>query len=98
MAGGERFSFDIKDMDRMESLALEESNRIIGAIEVAVASWEAAGERPVELRPRILKLKDIHRSLSVWERSMLLSLAKKSMERRIAQLARFAEILGKEGK
>lgn len=98
MAGGERFAFDIRDMGTMESLALEQSNRIIGAIEVAVASWEAAGEKPAELRPRILRLKGIHRSLSIWERSMLLSLAKKSMENRIAQLARFAEILGKEGK
>jgi hypothetical protein len=93
MGGGESFTFDIKDMEEMESLALSTSNRIISAIEVAVSSYEAAGEKPAELKPRILRLKAVHEALSLWERNTILSRAKSSMDARVSQLRRFAEIL-----
>ncbi|MEW6721941.1 MAG: hypothetical protein AB1324_01625 [Candidatus Micrarchaeota archaeon] len=88
---GDGYSFAVEDMEKMEKLAIATSNRVMSAIESAVASFEAAGERPASLKPRIVRLKSVHSSLSVWERDMLLA-ARGTIEKRLSLLRKFGQI------
>jgi primosomal protein N'' len=83
----------ISEVDELEKLSIEKSNRVISAIENALAAWDAAEEKPPGLEPRINRLKHMHEALSRWERKMLKSMAKKEdMDGRLERLREFGGI------
>ncbi len=90
--GSAGVSFQIDRLDDLERLALSASNKVITAIESAVAVWNAAGQRPAELKPRIIRLQYLHGSLSIWEQKMLRSLGRGDMTYRVDMLRQFSRI------
>ena len=83
----------ISGVDELEKLSMEKSNRVISAIENALAAWDAAAEKPPDLQPRINRLRYLHEALSRWERKMLKSIDKKDdMDSRLERLREFGGI------
>ncbi len=89
---GEIYSFHVQKINELEKLALQTSNRTISSIENAVATWDAAGEKPFELEPDILRLKNVHGKLCEWEIKMLKSMGRADLHDRIHLLEQFSAI------
>ncbi|VVC04778.1 Uncharacterised protein [Candidatus Bilamarchaeum dharawalense] len=85
--------YTISDIDEMERQALEKVNKALSAIENAVAIWDSSKKRPVELKPRIEKLKIFHDELSNWEKRILQTMGGNAdTETRVKLLREFSDI------
>lgn len=85
--------YTLGDIDDMEKLTLEKANKALSAIENALAVWDASGNKPDDLRPRINRLKSFYEALAGWERKVLQSMARhEDVDMRIEHLREFSDI------
>lgn len=81
------------DVVRLEKESLEKANRAISSIENALATWNAAKVKPVDLAPRVNKLRYFHDALSTWEKKMLKAMGTtQDVQERIGRLREFSDI------
>jgi hypothetical protein len=86
-------SYSSSDIARMEKLTIEKANKAISATENAMAMWEASLQKPEDVGMRVGRLKYFYDQITVWERKMLKSMAKKEdMVTRIKLLREFSDI------
>jgi hypothetical protein len=79
-------------LDELEGLAIQSSNRAISAIESLIATWELSSDRPQEFEGDLVRFRDMHRTLSDWERRMLKSAGKANAAEREVLLREFSRI------
>jgi hypothetical protein len=75
---------------RLERETQKKVSRSIAKIEVALAEWESAKEKPTKLKKRISRLKKTHRLLRKWEQESLKG--KKDVVSVVGRLRKFTEI------
>ncbi|MEW6721922.1 MAG: hypothetical protein AB1324_01530 [Candidatus Micrarchaeota archaeon] len=77
----------------IEKENLEFANRLISALEGAIAAYENASEKPPELRGKYESFKRLHEEVSAWLRDMLHGMnAGMTFEERMRMLERFVKI------
>ncbi|MBU0532601.1 hypothetical protein KKB44_03845 [Candidatus Micrarchaeota archaeon] len=82
-----------KNIDQIERETIQRVNKTLSALEVAIASWDAATDKPEDMKPKFMKYKWFHEALTEWERKALQSLSRKEeYESRLQRLQEFARI------
>ena len=82
----------VKEVEDMEKLTREKVSSTLSAIEIAIASYDAAKKKPLDLKSRIERLKRIKKDLEMWERESLANEHVKDLSAAIERLRRFTEI------
>lgn len=83
----------INSLDEAESRAIEKVSHTLSTIENAIAVWDAAKNKPVHLRARVDRLRQIHEALVRWERKALKAKAEQpSLEQRMCLMHEFSEM------
>ncbi|MDD5172288.1 MAG: hypothetical protein PHF60_04605 [Candidatus ainarchaeum sp.] len=81
------------NIDVVEKEAIEKVNRTITVLEGALATWDAAKEKPVDLKDRFSKYKQFHDALMSWETRALRSKGKtENINSRVQRLREFVDL------
>lgn len=83
---------DPREVEHLETLALDASNKTISAIECLLAAWEGAAEKPEDFEQDVLRYKYVLDSLANWEQRMLKSRGRAEMDERLEILRQFSLI------
>ena len=82
-----------KNIDLVEKETIARANKALSALEIAIASWDAAETKPEHLRDKFKKYRRLHSALSDWEEGMLKALGKKQeFQERISRLQDYVRI------
>lgn len=85
----------IEEITELEEETEHKVSQTMSAIESAVESWHAAGEKPPSLKSKIVELQRFYDELVKWERKSLLKKKEKNLKARIKRLSEFVEICAK---
>lgn len=89
-AVGAKPGYSLSDIEELERMSIEKANKVISAIENAMAVWDASEDKPADLKPRLNRLKIVYDVLTNWERGMLKAKAKnEDLEERVERLREF---------
>ena len=66
-----------ENIDQVMDETLQRANKILSALEIAMAHWNSADEKPEHLRDKFERYGRMHHELSRWEKNALLSIGKK---------------------
>jgi hypothetical protein len=80
-----------KNISAVEKDTLKRVMKTISALEVAMASWDLAKEKPADMEERLLKYKRFHLALTRWSKKMMVT-NKDDYERRVLWLVEFVQI------
>ena len=81
------------NVGQAEKLAMESAAITISALDEALACWEAAKEKPEDLKGKAIRYKYLLESLNNWTKDMLKSQKKSpDFDKRIKLLERFVDI------
>jgi hypothetical protein len=81
------------NIDDIEKEAIEKVNRTITVLEGALATWDAAKDKPVDLKDRFSKYKQFRDVLAVWESKVLKSRGKREdFNSRVQRLREFVDL------
>jgi hypothetical protein len=81
------------NIDGIEKEAIEKVNRTITILEGALATWDAAREKPMDLRDRFSRYKQFRDALATWETKALRSRGKREdFEARVQRLREFVDL------
>ncbi|NYZ73674.1 hypothetical protein H0O00_00870 [Candidatus Micrarchaeota archaeon] len=81
------------NVDDVEKEAIEKVNRTITVLEGALATWDAAKEKPIDLKDRFSRYKQFHDALATWETKALKSRGKQEdFNTRVQRLREFVDI------
>lgn len=80
------------NMEQVEKETMEKVNRTISALETAMAAWDAAREKPEELKPKFTRYNQLHEVLSRWQTKALRSLGKAEYGERVQLLWEFVDL------
>ncbi len=80
------------DLRKIEDETIEKVNRTVSALESAIASWNAAGMKPDELKGRFSRYRLVHEVLTRWQSKAMKSRGKSDMDERVGVLWEFVDI------
>ncbi|MCI0504169.1 hypothetical protein L0Y65_05680 [Candidatus Micrarchaeota archaeon] len=81
------------NIEIVEKDTLDKVNKALGALESALAQWDASPDKPDDLEPRFLRYRKLHDALVVWETKMLRSMDRQlDFYLRVDRLREFARI------
>ena len=81
------------NIDLIENQAIDKVNRTITVLEGALATWEAAKEKPMDLKERFMRYRQFRDALAMWETKALRSRGKKEdLNSRVQRLREFVDI------
>ncbi len=84
---------DEGNIDSVEEETLEKVGKTLSALELALASWDAAKEKPESLRPKFAKYRLLHDMLIQWQKKAQRAAGKKAaFEKKVAVLWDFVDI------
>jgi hypothetical protein len=84
---------DERNIDQVEKETIDKVNKTLSALETAIASWDAAKEKPEDLRPKFQRYRRLHDVLSEWEAKVLRDRTKDTdYDTRIHRLHEFVDI------
>lgn len=82
-----------KNINDVEKETLNKANKALSALEIALASWDAAEPKPEHLQSKFTKFRRLHAALEDWEKKMLISSKhNEEFSRRIERLYDFVRI------
>lgn len=82
-----------ENIDLVEKETIDKVNKTISALEAALATWNAAKEKPDDLKDKFAGYEKLHDALVGWESKALKSLGKKeSFGDRVERLREFVDI------
>lgn len=82
-----------ENIDEVEKETIDRANKALSALEVAIASWDAAIEKPERLKEKFSRYRKLHDALAGWEKRMLQSMGmKEDYSSRVSRLQEFVNI------
>jgi len=82
----------VRKIEDMEELTRNKVSDTLSAVDVAIASYDAAKKKPPGLKPRVDRLRKIKNALEKWEKESLQNASTKDVNSRIKRLWKFTEI------
>ena len=80
-------------IDGVETEAIDKVNRTITVLEGALATWDAAKEKPMDLKDKFSRYKQFRDALATWETKALRSRGKSDdFDTRVQRLREFVDI------
>ena len=76
---------------KTEKLVLRRITASMPAIEHAISSWDSAGQKPADLKPKVMRLKRFYNEISSWRRRYG-AYAGRPPEKKLAMLREFVSI------
>lgn len=80
------------NIEQVEQETMQRVNKTISALEMAIASWDAAKEKPEDLKPKFMRYGQLHEVLSRWQTKALRSLGKADYDERVQLLWEFVDL------
>ncbi|MEW6036635.1 MAG: hypothetical protein AB1529_08550 [Candidatus Micrarchaeota archaeon] len=80
------------DLRKIEDETIERVNKTVSALESAIASWDAAGTKPAELKAKFSKYRLVHEVLTRWQSKAMKSRGKSDVDERLGVLWEFVDI------
>lgn len=81
------------NIDDVEQQAIDKVNRTITILEGALATWDAAKEKPMDLKDRFARYRQFHDALAAWETKALKARDKtEDLNSRVQRLREFVDI------
>ena len=81
-----------KDIEEMEKATMEKVNRVISALEVAIAEYEGAPAKPEELSSKMAHYRSVHDALADWQKKALQTLGVSDRAARVKLLWEFVDL------
>jgi hypothetical protein len=84
---------DELEIEGLEKETMDKVNHTISALETAMATWDAAGRKPPELKPKFVRYKLVHEILTRWQTKALRSMGRSTnIDERVGLLREFVDI------
>lgn len=81
-----------RNIDAIEKQTIQRVSKTLSALEVALATWDASKEKPLDLKLKYMKYRWLHEALSGWEKKTLQSRGKEDYRGRVGHLHEFVTI------
>ena len=81
-----------RNIDTIEQETIQRVSKTISALEVALSTWDASKEKPLDLKLKYMKYQWLHEALSGWEKKVLKSRGTEDYNARVGHLHEFVSI------
>ena len=91
MAKGETITPE--NIDQVMDETLQRANKILSALEIAMAHWNSTEDKPEHLRDKFQRYDRMHQELSRWEKDTLQAIGRREdYDMRVRRLREFVRI------
>jgi len=81
-----------QNIGQIEDETIHRVTKTLSSLEVAISTWDASKEKPIDLKLKYMKYRWLHEALSGWERKVLTNKGKANYPTRMGHLQEFVTI------